>query len=255
MIRRIAELLSRGVVLKRHLPARYGGSPIFVTPDVGLKFWKPGIGHVSPLLLRLAAELVHPGAVVWDIGANVGLFSIAAAHAAGREGSVLAIEPDIDLCVLLLRSAALSAPSSARLNILPVAVSDTLGLAEFCISQRGRGSNFLQSTGGLSQSGGSRETRLVPTVILDWLVKIRAAPTIVKIDVEGAEALVLRGAQEVLAVARPTVLCEVCDATADEVTALLQGHDYTIYDAAVAVDQRRPISRAVWDTLAVPSQL
>src|ERR1700709_849599 len=103
-LRRIAEGFSRGVVFRRKLPPQFGGVPVYVTPEAGLKFWGPS-RNFDPFLYRMAAELVKPGSVVWDIGANVGLFSFSAASVAGSTGRVLAVEPDPWLCTLLNRTA------------------------------------------------------------------------------------------------------------------------------------------------------
>jgi hypothetical protein len=62
------------------------------------------IGNVDEALLRNAIELVRPGDVVWDIGANVGLFSFAAAAPAGSAGKIVSFEADVWLAVLLRRS-------------------------------------------------------------------------------------------------------------------------------------------------------
>jgi hypothetical protein len=58
----------------------------------------------DPFLYRMADSLIRTGDSVWDVGANVGLFSFCAGFAAGSGGSVLAIEPDLILCRLLRKS-------------------------------------------------------------------------------------------------------------------------------------------------------
>ena len=79
--------------MQRRLPKVFGGAPILVSPDSALAFWKRDLGSVDPYLLSMARELVRPGMVVWDIGANVGLFAFAAAALGAPQ--VLAVEPDI----------------------------------------------------------------------------------------------------------------------------------------------------------------
>jgi hypothetical protein len=101
MLRRVAEILSRGVVLKRRLPTQFGSGPLFVSPDSGLKYYRLDLKTADPTLFRMAAELVRPGDIVWDIGANVGLFTFAAAGLASPRGHVIAVEPDTWLVSLL----------------------------------------------------------------------------------------------------------------------------------------------------------
>src|SRR5438270_12601633 len=101
-LRRLAERLSRGVVLQRRLPADLQRLPLFVTPEAGLRHWL-GLSRVDPHLFRMARELVEPGSVVWDVGANVGLFAFSAAVRAGVTGLVLTIEPDVWLADLMNR--------------------------------------------------------------------------------------------------------------------------------------------------------
>src|SRR5215831_225399 len=79
LIRSILKTLSRRVVLKRHLPEDLGRTPLFVSPESALAFWRFDISKVDPFLLSMVRELVRPGITVWDIGANVGLFAFAAA--------------------------------------------------------------------------------------------------------------------------------------------------------------------------------
>jgi FkbM family methyltransferase len=249
--RRVVERLSRGRVLKRRLPPEFGGAPVLVTPDAALGFWRRNLKSADPALVEAAGELVRPGDVVWDAGANVGLFSFAAAARAGAGGQVLAIEPDLWLVELLRRSARIQPKGSAPVAVIPCAVSDRLDLAEFCIAQRGRCSNYLLGLGG-SQTGGERERQWVMTVTLDWLLERFPAPTVLKIDIEGAEALPLRGARRLLAEARPRMLFEVYEDNAEEVGALLREHGYLMFDAELPAEARTALPRPAYNTLAMP---
>ncbi len=230
MLRTLAERLSRGVVLRRRLPASLGGATLFVSPDAGLRFWRPSLDRADPMLFAWTPELVRQGHVVWDIGANVGLFSFSAAALAGPTGRVLAVEADIFLASLLRRSAFGQMPGHAPVEVVPVAVSDTVGLARFAIAARGRCSNYLEAVEGSSQAGGARDTVTVVTVTLDWLLERLPAPQVVKMDIEGAELEALGGATRLLDEVRPTFLCEI-SRKRDEVLKLFAEHRYLLADA------------------------
>ncbi len=252
MIRSLLEKLSRGRVLRRRLPSEHGGHALYVSPDAALKLWRRDLAQVDPLLLQWARDLVNPGATVWDVGANVGLFAFAAAHRAGPFGRVLAVEADDWLAALVRRSAATAGPSYAPVDVLAAAVADRPGIAELCIAERGRAGNYLQSLPGSTQTGGQRETRKVVTVTLDGLLDWFPAPGLVKIDVEGAEDLCLQGAERLLSMVRPVLLLEVTEANSRAVGDLLRRHSYTLFDAAAAPDLRQPLAVPPWNTLAVP---
>jgi FkbM family methyltransferase len=255
VLRALLEKLSRDRVVRRRLPPEHGGHALFVSPDAALKLWKRDLAEADPLLLRLAAERVGPGDVVWDVGANVGLFAFAAAHRAGPSGRVLAVEADDWLAALVRRSAAGAGPGYAPVEVLAAAVADRPGIAELGIALRGRAGNHLLSVPGSSQTGGRREARKVVTVSLDWLLDWFPAPRLVKIDVEGAEALCLRGAERLLREIRPVLVCEVAEENAAEVGDRLRASGYTLLDAAAAPDRRRPLAAPVWNTLAVPAEV
>lgn len=253
-LRNLAERWSRGRVVRRRLPAEHGGHALFVSPDAALRLWRRDIGAMDPLLLRLAAELTRPGDTVWDVGANVGLFAFAAAFAAGPAGRVVAVEVDDWLAGLVRRSAASAGPAYAPVEVLAAAVADRAGVLDLHIASRGRAGNHLGVVAGSTQTGGYRETRKVPAVTLNGLLDAFPPPRVLKIDVEGAEALCLRGAERLLAEVHPVVLCEVTAENAAEVGTRLQGGGYTLYDADLPAERRVPLAAPAWNTLAVPAK-
>ena len=176
---------------------------------------------MDPLLLRFAQRYVKPGHVVWDIGANVGLFSLAAASRAGPSGRVVSVEPDAGVANLLLRSVAVPNDARAPVQVLCAAVGQHLGIGELHIAKRSRSSSFTVGQGSTT-TGGVSEIRSVITITLDWLLCHFPPPHVLKIDVEGAEVEVLRGAEQVLTQECPVILCEVFRPNVEVVTSLLK---------------------------------
>ncbi len=252
MLRKFAERISRGVVLKRRLPAEFNRAVIYVSPDAALAYWKPRLGEHDPHLLSLARQQVKPGSVVWDIGANVGLFSFAAAELAGPKGSVLAVEPDIWLAQLLRRSARLARGRGLDVQVLPAAIADTPGALVLTVAVRGRAANVLEVCGPSIVAGGTRERQLVPTLTLDLLLDVARPPDLLKIDVEGAEIFVLRGATRLLNEIKPIVYCEVDKPRHQEAAAIFKAAGYKLFDGDAAPEQRRELDVCTWNTLACP---
>lgn len=249
MIRTLLERFSRKMVFRRRMPARLGGDSVWVSPDSALRFWRRDLDLTSKMLFDFAEEFIKPGHVVWDVGANVGMFTFAGSFRAGSSGHVVAVEADLFLADLLRRSASIASPGRSKVVVLPVAISDSLGIAEFHIAKRGRSTNFLASASGSTQTGGVRETVSVMTVTLDWLMERLPPPNVLKIDVEGAENLVLAGANTLLSKVRPVILCEIIDELADTCTSLLKSHGYKLYDYENR--SRGRLERAAYNTLAV----
>jgi FkbM family methyltransferase len=253
-IRKIAERLSRGITLKRTLPFVYGGARFFGSPGCALKYWHYSTAAIDKPLLESARATVGVGDVVWDIGANAGLFAFAAAGLAGPAGHVYAIEPDVVLQTLLRRSARI-AQKAAPVTVVGVAVSDSVQLSRFAIAERGRASNHLEGF-GCQETGGVRETQVVLTVSLDWLAGPGQlpAPKVLKIDTEGAEMDVLNGGRELLTRFRPKVLCEVTPRNAEAAAALFAECGYRLFNADKPFDQRTALTQAAWNTLAIPAE-
>jgi FkbM family methyltransferase len=252
MLRTIAERLSRSKSFRYRLPEIYGGCRFYVTPESGLRYWIPNRAiKADEALLRSAAETVKPGSRVWDVGANMGLFSFAAAGLAGTLGRVYAFEPDAVMARLVRRSARLN-PQAAPVEVIPCAIAQDLGLAHFEIAQRSRASNALEGF-QLSQGGGVRELETVLTVSLDWLAERIPLPDVLKIDVEGAELVVFRGARQLLKTKRPVLLFELTRSNWDEESRLLGDLGYTLYDSELPPSERKPLTEPAYNILGIPS--
>jgi FkbM family methyltransferase len=143
--------------------------------------------------------------VVWDIGASVGLFGVAAATVA-EYGKVYSFEPDPDICGRLRDNVALNA--LANVEVLEIALGER-EKEQILYSQglNGRSPALVAHDG----YGDLRE-HSVKTVSIDALLErgdVNPAQ-VVKIDVEGAEVFVLRGMKKFLRESPPrTVLLEL----------------------------------------------
>jgi FkbM family methyltransferase len=255
MLRRVAELLSRGIVLRRRLPREFQNLPLYVSPEASLRYWRSNLATVDPMLFDMAREMVKAGQVVWDVGANVGLFSFCASALAGPSGSVLAIEPDFWLAHLISRSAqelSRNCRTAAPVAVLCAAVAEQTGVRDFHIAERGRAANHLAQIQGSTQAGGSRYSQQTVTVSLDFLLEHFPPPSVLKIDAEAAEVEVLSGSTTLLRTARPIIWCEVSPENSQPVGDLLRAHDYQIYAAALRPSERTALRRASWNTLAIP---
>ncbi len=250
--RKAAEHLSRGIVFKRRLPSEFHRLPIYVSPEASLRYWLR-MSKVDPMLYRMARELVKPGAHVWDVGANVGLFSFCAAALAGPSGFVLAIEPDVWLAQLINRSSwrwKYTQACAAPVSVVCTAISDRNQVSNLQISDRSRAASHLSETRGSTQAQGSRFSQPTLSVPLDFLLDYFPAPTVLKIDTETHETHVLQGALRLLEMVRPVIWCEVSPENSKAVFDILNPLGYELY--AAAAPARVPLDRASWDTLALP---
>jgi FkbM family methyltransferase len=142
---------------------------------------------------KLISREVRPGSVFWDVGANVGFYSLLASKLVGS-GKVFAFEPVPRNLAYLREHLALN--RVANVQVLSIAVSDKNGSSHFKTEETG----FM---GHLSGEGGIT----VPTATLDSLVDDGAVipPDYVKMDIEGAELMALRGANRTFQRFRPVL--------------------------------------------------
>lgn len=166
------------------------------------------LGTYEPDLQAAIRELVKPGMVAYDVGANVGYISLLLARAVGPDGRVFAFEPLPENQERWQENIYLN-DLAGRLQLTPAAVIDRTHQVSFFIGPsddmgKAEGSAGRQTTQG-SQS------ILVAGIALDDFVYAdgHLAPQVVKIDVEGGEVLALPGMRRILNQARPLVLLEL----------------------------------------------
>jgi FkbM family methyltransferase len=153
-------------------------------------------GHYEPETLRLFECLVSPGMTVFDVGANVGQYTLAASGRLSGWGEVHAFEPDPLTYAWLVRNARLNALPNVR--AVQTAVYDTTEPLElYLATARDTGSNSLV---GEPWTPAGKRVRVRCTT-LDRYAAEHSIPRVdvIKVDVEGAELGVLRGAQRIVA--------------------------------------------------------
>jgi FkbM family methyltransferase len=154
-------------------------------------------GEWEPRQESALLGLIRPGSLFFDIGANVGFYTLQAARLGAR---VVAFEPSRLVISRLTENARLNGFGDA-VTIVAEAVSDRAGAIEFFEPRPGNwgvGRVFEYKRPGQSNVKCS-----VQADTLDTYAERFGIPDVVKIDVEGAEYLALRGAAKVLSCARP----------------------------------------------------
>jgi FkbM family methyltransferase len=135
---------------------------------------------------------IRPGDCVWDVGANIGLYSELFAVAAGNSGKVISFEPS-HACVAILKERLRGRASGASWEIVPAALSDKDGEARFSVVDG--------DTAPSNHLARSDEASTVPVQVVRGDALVAAGyevPAVVKIDVEGFEGEVLDGMGTVL---------------------------------------------------------
>jgi len=170
----------------------------------------PGLrsGAYEPHLTAVFERYCRPGMTVVDVGANVGYYSLLASKLVGASGRIIALEPNSENCRLLLSSLRLYGIGNVQL--IPVAADTATGWAYY--------STHVGSNGGLVDDEDllAHPGVVVPTFRLDDIVE--GPVGFLKMDVEGAEGRVVRGAARLIERDRPIVTTELKEAMLDRVS-------------------------------------
>jgi FkbM family methyltransferase len=152
-------------------------------------------------------SVLKPGDVAIDAGAHIGFFTMQMAAAVGPRGRVYAFEP-LDANADLLERSIMENQFDDRILFKRAAVGATSGSAPltFPVETLNSGGAYLLRDGTTPLAGNVKKN--VPVVALDAL-DIRRPVRFIKMDVEGAEPQVIRGAERILTDDRPLILSEL----------------------------------------------
>ena len=197
------------------------------TPELSLGTYEIPIQNIF-------AQHLKEGDVFYDIGANVGFFSVIAAKLVGDTGKVYAFEPGKENTASIRHNAGLN--KFEQIEVIEKAVSQTSGTAQLLLAQYSGG--HASATADVPPDLAGEIT--VDLVSIDELIARQqiAPPNFVKVDVEGAELDVLKGMQETIKTYQPTIIYEVDDGDGTgyerkyrELAAFFESLDYQVTQA------------------------
>jgi FkbM family methyltransferase len=204
-------------------------------------------GQYEERLIAKLGELLRPGMTFVDVGANIGLYSVIAAHLVGPAGRVLAFEPQASLEPVFLANVRMNDLANVTLERVALGsvsgTSDLFQVTDYDVQATLRLRPDEQSVGAAVR---------VPVRTLSEVLRAHGIAAVdgMKIDVEGGELDVLQGFADAFATAPPRfIVFECIDAlllrfghTGAELIEFLRARDYTVYEprrrgwAPVALD-------------------
>jgi FkbM family methyltransferase len=212
----------RSLLIQAQIPEFYAGSWVIAELQSRLKLWVDlgdyGVSRqcltetYEPVETAFLARAIRPGMTFVDIGANIGWFALHAAQWVEDAGRVIAFEPRGDLYERLSLSAKING-FEGRIETHNVALGAEPGVAALGCDTSARnnlGGTWLLTNPEIRErfEAVGAVVQETPVATLDQLIAGRAVDFI-KIDIEGAEPLAMRGAMRTLRSSRPTILSEV----------------------------------------------
>lgn len=223
-MRAFVRWLENGVL---RVPQGYAGGLVFEMRSLPISHAHVGSiagGNLESAVQEAMVRHLGPGDVLYDIGANLGFFSLLGAHLTGLgEGRVFAFEAAPDNAEAIERNAVLNHIRNVTVFAKAVAASSGRGRLQVVDDQ---------SWSKLVEYGEHPFTERVIEVELVAIDDLVASgelppPSLVKIDVEGAEIAVLEGMRETIERHQPAIVCELHD-THTEFAQLMRGHGYRL---------------------------
>lgn len=208
--------------------------------------------------IAFALRTLTPGDTAIDVGAHVGFFTMQIAAAVGPAGRVFAFEPYGPNAELLERSIAENG-FGGRILFQRAAVGSASGAATltFAAETLNSGGAYLLRPGAAPLPGNATAT--VPVVALDDLAGIdtRGRVAFIKMDVEGAEPLVVAGATRILRQHRPVILSELhgpqleraSGTTSDQFLQQMRALGYRAHHVGEGADLGQPIDQLPPDAI------
>jgi len=175
---------------------------IRVNPRTGQNV-QQGIGE--PEVQKALIEHLRSGMTFYDVGANIGFFSLLAARLVGSQGCVISFEADPEIAARLRENLARNQFAHARVEEKAVwSESSTVSFARVDPN-----TSPDRGLGHVAANGSASGTITVEAVSLDQYIASHPAPDFLKCDVEGAELAVFQGAANLLSGKRPILLVEI----------------------------------------------
>jgi FkbM family methyltransferase len=224
----------------RGLRVRFGESTL-------IRVLKTVEGRVEKAILGELGE----GQVFYDIGANIGWYSLLAARVVGPAGRVVAFEPSLSNASLAQHNAAVN--RFGNVTVVCAGLTDEDGWVTFLDKGNLQGRLDKDDFDAQAEWRAKRDQRVhgrspVPVARLDsWLEQTgEPAPDVVKIDVEGAELGVLRGMSETIRRGGPTLVIEL-HRTNGEVADFLDaaGYEHATIEFAVPTREAPPLAHVL----------
>jgi FkbM family methyltransferase len=196
---------------------------LHLNPRTGTGYFE---GQGEAEVQSVLKEHLKTGMTFYDVGANIGLFSLIAARLVGELGRVVAFEADPEIASRLREHVERNEFRWARVE--EKAVWCEAGTVRFARTDPGTSPD--RGLGHVAAGGGA-ETIEVPAITLDGFARTEAAPDFIKCDVEGAEVEAFRGAQSLLREKRPKIVCEMhSPENRRTMVEMLEGLGYTCTD-------------------------
>lgn len=198
-----AERLARGLISGRDvvIPRGVGRGLRF---NAGASNIEYALGRNEISVQEALASLLKPGDIFYDVGANVGFFTVIAAHLLGPEGRVVAFEPVPENARIIARNVELNGFRNVELH--EAAAAERSGEAELMLTAYSGGAALEGAPPPPDLTG----TLKVETIAIDDLVARGCPPPqVVKVDVEGAEIPVFDGMTVTVESHRPAIVYEV----------------------------------------------
>jgi FkbM family methyltransferase len=194
----------------------------------GLRFNPSGenagyaLGTTEPGVQETLTRLLASGRTFYDVGANVGFFSLIAARRVGPSGRVYAFEPLPDNAEALIHNVELNALENVE--VIQAAVSAHPGQALLAVTEESVQAHLAE----IETQVPTMQTIEVEVTSIDAEVAAgKPPPDVVKIDYEGAELAVIEGMRATLAEHRPALVCEL-HGTHAEVCDFFEPLDYRL---------------------------
>jgi len=151
-------------------------------------------GIYEPPVTFLFNVLIKPGMTVLDVGANIGYFTLVAAKRVGENGRVFAFEPEPHNYNLLVQNIEFN--HCANVTALPIALSDEQGQLLLYLHRTNLGCHSISKENVHSEGGCTR----VEATTLDSFISNLGDHRVdlIKMDIQGAEGLLIKGGEETL---------------------------------------------------------